>query len=256
MASDTIVIVTARDEAARIGATLAGIASAFPGAPVWVVDDGSTDATPTIARGAGARVVRSARAIGKGGAATIAAREALPPARAPRAPPRGRVHGGHEHVLDRGGPRDDDEPVIVFCDGDLGESAARLGPLAEAVRSGEADVAVAAFAARAGGGFGLARAFARWAIRRRCGLRTQAPLSGQRALRAHALRDTLPFAPGFGMEVGITIDAVRAGHRVLDLELDLSHRTTGRTPAGFAHRARQLIDCIRVYLARGYAAPR
>jgi hypothetical protein len=92
--------------------------------------------------------------------------------------------------------------------------------------------------------------FARWTIRRRCGLSTSAPISGQRALRVEVLRDVLPFAHGFGMELGMTVDAVRAGHRVSEIELELSHRATGRTPGGFAHRARQLVDFVRVYLAR------
>ncbi len=70
-------IVAAYNEAPRIEATLAALAAAFPGAPVWVADDGSTDATAQLARRAGARVVRSERMIGKGGAATLAAREAL-----------------------------------------------------------------------------------------------------------------------------------------------------------------------------------
>ena len=142
------------------------------------------------------------------------------------------------------------EPIVVLCDGDLGESAASLGPLADAVRRGEADLAVAAFVTRAGGGFGLAVGFARWAIRRRCGLSTRAPIAGQRALGARVLPDVLPFASGFGMEVGMTIDAVRAGRRVVEVELDLAHRATGRTPAGFLHRARQLADFIGVYLVR------
>ena len=60
----------------------------------------------------------------------------------------------------------------------------------------------------------------------------------------------LPFAQGFGMEIGMTIDAVRAGCRVAEVELDLAHRATGRTPAGFVHRGRQLLDFVRVYLAR------
>jgi hypothetical protein len=111
-------------------------------------------------------------------------------------------------------------------------------------------MAVAAFATRVGGGVGLAVAFARWAIRRRCGLTMRAPISGQRALRARALADVLPFAPGFGMEIGMTIDASRAGYRVAEVELDLSHRATGRTLSGFAHRGRQLVDFVRVYLAR------
>jgi hypothetical protein len=93
--------------------------------------------------------------------------------------------------------------------------------------------------------------FARWAIRRRCGLLAKAPISGQRAMHAGVLGDLLPFAPGFGMELGMTIDAVRAGYRVLELELDLGHRASGRTPAGFAHRGRQLADFARAYLARG-----
>jgi hypothetical protein len=60
----------------------------------------------------------------------------------------------------------------------------------------------------------------------------------------------LPFAAGYGMEVGMTIDAVRAGARVKEIELDLSHRATGRSAAGFAHRGRQLLDFARAYARR------
>jgi hypothetical protein len=52
------------------------------------------------------------------------------------------------------------------------------------------------------------------------------------------------------METGMTIDAVRIGFRVAEIELDLTHRATGRTPAGFAHRARQLRDIARAYGTR------
>jgi hypothetical protein len=52
------------------------------------------------------------------------------------------------------------------------------------------------------------------------------------------------------MEVGMTIDAVRRGHRLIELELDLEHRASGRTLAGFAHRARQLADIVRAYARR------
>ena len=75
-------------------------------------------------------------------------------------------------------------------------------------------------------------------------------ISGQRAMGAEALRATLPFARGYGMEIGITVDAVRAGYRVGEHELDLSHRATGRTIGGFVHRGRQLLDFGRVYLSR------
>jgi glycosyltransferase involved in cell wall biosynthesis len=243
MTSDTFVIVTAHNEADRIGPTLAALALAFPGAEVWVADDGSTDATPEIARAAGAQVVRSERVIGKGGAATLAARAALVRWEADAR----RVATGVGEVDVEADPG---AAVAVLCDGDLGKSAAKLGPLADAARRGEADVAVAKFSRRVGGGLGLAVGFARWAIFRRCGLQMQAPISGQRALRARALEDVLPFAHGFGMEIGMTIDAVRAGHRVGEIELDLAHRATGRTLGGFVHRGRQSIDCARVYFAR------
>jgi glycosyltransferase involved in cell wall biosynthesis len=231
MAADIYIIVTAFNEAGRIEATLAALEEAFAGAPVFLADDGSTDATPEIALVAGARVVRSERMIGKGDAATPAARSALRQAR---------VDAGDSER----------QAIFVLCDADLGESAAELGALAEAIGRGEADMAVAAFARRVGGGVGLARAFARWAIRRRCGLETTAPISGQRALRGRVLEDVLPFAHGFGMEVGMTIDAVRAGHRVVEIELDLAHRSTHRNISGFVHRARQLQEFVRVYVAR------
>ncbi|HUB75211.1 MAG TPA: glycosyltransferase [Solirubrobacteraceae bacterium] len=224
------VIVAARDEAARIAATIAGLRRAFPAATIWLADDGSRDRTAAIARAQGARVVGGGRPVGKGGAMTAAAREAL------------RQRGAASAARAEG--------VFVLCDGDLAGSAEGLAELARAVADGEADLAVAAFARRVGGGFGIALGFARWAIRRRCGLRTRAPISGQRALRAGVLAAVLPFAPGYGMEIGMTIDAVRAGYRVRELQLDLSHRASARTAAGFAHRARQLADFARVYRAR------
>lgn len=221
-------VVAAHNEADRIGATLGALTVAFPGARVWVADDGSSDGTSEIALGAGARVVRCERMVGKGEAVTRAAREALAEAR--------RTSEG--------------DAVFVLCDGDLADSASELGALADVVARGEAEIAVAAFARRVGGGMGVALAFARWAIRRRCGLDTDAPISGQRALSEGALEDVLPLAHGYGMEIGMTIDAVRAGRRVVEIELDLSHRATGRTLAGFLHRGGQLLDFMRVYLAR------
>ena len=64
------------------------------------------------------------------------------------------------------------------------------------------------------------------------------------------LRDVLPFADGFGMEIGMTVDAVRAGHTVKEIELPLTHRATYRTLRGFLHRARQLRDFRRAVRAR------
>jgi hypothetical protein len=140
--------------------------------------------------------------------------------------------------------------VVLLCDGDLAASADALKRLVEEVRADRADLAVAAVATRVGGGFGWALGFARWAIRRRCGFEAGAPISGQRALRAELLSAVVPFAPRFGMEIGMTIDAVRAGFRVREVELPLAHRATGKTLRGFLHRGRQLLDFAAVYRSR------
>jgi glycosyltransferase involved in cell wall biosynthesis len=218
------VIVAARNEADRVGETVRALRGALPEARVWVADDASEDGTAEVALAAGAEVVSRGRPHGKGANVSAAADAALSVTPPPS--------------------------VVLLCDGDLGASAGRLAPLAKAVEAGECDVAVAAFRRRVGGGFGLALGFARWAIRRRCGLETGAPISGQRALRVEALRAALPFARGYGMEIGMTVDVVRAGYRLREYELDLEHRATGKSFAGFVHRGRQLRDFARVYWSR------
>jgi glycosyltransferase involved in cell wall biosynthesis len=216
-------IVAAHNEEERLGDTLQALRTAFPGARIIVADDASTDHTPEIARAAGAELVRGQRRIGKGGANTLAA----------------------ERLLAASEP-----DVVLLCDGDLGSSANALGELVAHVGERTADIAVAVFARRVGGGFGLALGFARRTVESRAGRRLQAPLSGQRALTPGALRAVLPFAPGFGMETAMDIDALRAGLTLTEIELDLEHRATGRSAAGFLHRGRQLADIARVYLSR------
>jgi glycosyltransferase involved in cell wall biosynthesis len=220
-----VVLVIARNEGDRIAETVRAAQQAFEGARVIVADGGSRDDTAAAAARAGAELARVGAHGGKGGSATLAARRALTESEAERR-------------------------MFVLCDGDLGGSAARLGALARAVEAGGCDLAVAAFATRRGGGFGVAVGFARWAIRSLTGLELHAPISGQRAMRGSTLRQLLPFARGFGMETAMTIDAARAGLVVREVELDLEHRATGRDLAGFLHRARQLAAFVRVYLAR------
>src|SRR6185503_2812632 len=130
------------------------------------------------------------------------------------------------------------------------ESAAHLSALLDAVRDGRGDLAVGAFARRVGGGVGAAVGFARWSLRRATGLELQAPISGQRAMRGDVLQAVVPFAPRFGMEIGMTIDATRAGYRVVEVPLDLEHRATTRDLRGFLHRGRQLADFVAVTLDR------
>jgi hypothetical protein len=198
-----VVLVAARDEEDRIGETVSALRAAFPGAAVVVADDGSHDATAQRAAAAGACVIGLERR-GKGQALTLAERHC----------PSG---------------------ALLLCDADL------RGDLRPLVESG-ADVAIAAFARRSGPGLGAAKRAARALVRARCGFRAREPLSGQRALSPAAREAVFPVAAGFGVETRMTIDAVRAGLDVREVELDLAHRATGRDLRGFAHRGRQLLE--------------
>jgi glycosyltransferase involved in cell wall biosynthesis len=219
-----VAIAAARNEADRIGATLDSLAAAIPGISLYVADDASEDETGPVAMQHGATVVSRGRSHGKGGNVTAGAEAALT---------------GLEG-----------DPVFLLCDADLGESAGELKALVDAVEHGECDLAVAAFARREGGGFGVALGYAQRQIEELSGFHAEAPISGQRAMRASTLRELIPFADGFGMELGMTVDAVRAGKRVKEIELPLEHRATYRTLGGFLHRARQLRDFRRAARAR------
>jgi hypothetical protein len=199
------ILVAARDEEAVISKTVRSLRRAFPDAEVIVADDGSRDGTADTAEGAGAVVLRLPRR-GKGQALSAAER-AAPPGR------------------------------LLLCDADL---AGDLAPLPEA----GADLNVAAFAQRQGGGFGLAKRVARGLVELLSGIQMREPLSGQRALTARARSACFPVAAGFGCEVRMTIDAARAGLAVQEIELPLTHRPTGRSLGGFLHRARQLRDTL------------
>jgi hypothetical protein len=199
------ILVPARDEERVIAQTVATLRRTFPDAGVIVADDGSRDRTADVAEAAGASVLRLPRR-GKGQALSAAERAAPPGA-------------------------------LLLCDADL------LGELAPLL-DGRADLNIAAFAEREGGGFGLAKRVARSLIEALAGFEAHEPLSGQRALSAAARNACFPVAAGFGCEVRMTIDATRERLSVREVELPLRHRATGRNLRGFVHRGKQLRDTL------------
>jgi hypothetical protein len=206
------ILIAARDEEARIGTTVAELNRQFPGAQVVVADDGSLDATADAASRAGAHVLRLPHR-GKGQALTLAERAAPP------------------------GP-------ILLCDADLrGDLTPLLG--------GDAEVTVAAFARKQGGGFGIAKEAGRRLIELASGYRAQEPLSGQRLLTQRARDAVFPLAAGFGCESAMTADAAKAKLEVAEIGLPLEHRATERDLRGFVHRGRQLRDIVLAFGPQG-----
>ena len=228
--SDVAVVIPARNESDRIGATVAA-AAGLPGVDVVVVvDDGSDDGTAAAAERAGASVMRHARNRGKAAAMETGA-EAI------RLLEAGEARACPRHLL--------------FLDADLAESAAGAAPLTGPVRSGEADMTIAVFSNRARkGGYGLVVALSGSGIMRATGWRPAQPLNGQRCLTRAAFEAALPLAPRWGAETGLTIDLLRKGMRVTEVEVPLAHRATGTDWRSQLHRARQLGDVAWALAAR------
>jgi hypothetical protein len=106
---------------------------------------------------------------------------------------------------------------------------------------------VLAASGSSGGGMGFVVGLARRGLRRKTGRQFQQPLSGQRAIRKSvidAMSGKLP--RGFGVEVGLTLAAVAAGFRVLEVDTAFRHRVTGDDFKANLHRAQQLIDVYAV----------
>src|SRR5690606_9377192 len=221
------VVIPAFNEAGPLPATLAAVAALGPD-EVIVVDDGSSDGTGAAAAKRGAAVVRLPFNMGKGAALTAGVRAS------------------------RG-------EVLLFLDADLGASASEAAKLLHPVLAGRADMAVGAFPRGARpSGFGLVQGVARLAVRGLTGLEMASPLSGQRAVRRAVLERIGPLARGFGVDAALTVDAARAGFRVVEVPVDMRHRRTGRDAAGFLHRGRQLahlFGALAPRLLRRAAAP-
>lgn len=219
---DVAIVIPAKNESDRIQATVKA-AAGLPGADLLiVVDDGSADDTGFVAENAGAIVLRHARSRGKGAALETGA-EAV-----------GLLERSEERELPR---------HLLFLDADLAESAVYAAPLMQPVRDGQADLTIAVFSERVrAGGHGFVVALSGSGIRRATGWLPAQPLNGQRCLTRAAFEAARPLAPGWGVETGMTIDLLRLGLRVTEVEVPMAHRVTGGDWHAQLHRARQFAD--------------
>jgi len=217
------VMIPAYNEEAAIDKTVRSVWSVKGVSQVLVIDDGSRDGSAQAARRCGAQVLALNKNYGKGGA----------------------INAGAPYVKGE---------VVVIIDADLGQSASGAGKLLEPLLEGRADMTVAIFPQRCKrAGFGLVKGLAGSGIRYFTGLSMKAPLSGQRAMTRKLLLDLLPLAKGYGMEVDLTVRAVKKGCRIEEVPVNMSHRETGRNIKGFLHRGRQFIHVARTFMGLGMA---
>ncbi|KRE63752.1 glycosyltransferase [Nostocoides sp. Soil756] len=248
-------IVPCKDEADRIGETVAAVLGLPEVGRVVVVDDGSTDDTAAVAAAAGAEVVRHPRNRGKAAALETGIRHVreLERADAARADAAGRDTTARADAAGRDttapGPA-----ALLFVDGDLRSTAANLGVLVGPVLAGQASMTVATLPAQitAGGGRGLVVGLARRGIAHLTGFRAVQPLSGMRCLSPAAMAAASPLARGWGVETAMTVDVLRAGLTVLEVPCELQHRVSGSDWRGQVHRAEQYRDVWLALVRRGW----
>ncbi len=207
--TDVSIIIPAYNEEDYIGSTL----KALTEDPSWyneliVVDDGSTDKTSRVAKQYVSQVISLPYNQGKSAA----------------------LMAGVAHSSGA---------FLVFLDADLGDSARLAQRLVKPVQEEACDMSIAILPPTTEGGLGIVKNWAKRGIYDLTGVWLTAPLSGQRALRKKEFLSTYKGDQGFGFEVGLTIDYLRAGYRIKEIEIPFVHRQHGKTWAGFWHRFKQ-----------------
>lgn len=179
------IVLPAKNEAAAIGQTIAGIVALLPNAEVIVVNDGSTDGTEGAARAAGARVISHPYSKGNGAAIKTGARAAS-------------------------------GDVIVFMDADGQHDPADINLLLARLDEGY-DMVVGARQAgsQASIGRGIANRFYNRLATYMTGHKVADLTSGFRAVRAAKFREFLYLLPnGFSYPTTSTMAFFRAGYSV------------------------------------------
>jgi glycosyltransferase involved in cell wall biosynthesis len=213
------IVLPCLDEAAALPAVLAELPAGWP---VLVVDNGSTDGTAAVAAAHGARVVVE--------------------------PHRGYGAAVHAGLL---AARDE---FVAVLDGDGSLDPAVLGPMAEVVRAGVADLAVGRRMPRAGA----------WPWHARAGNALIAALLRGRGVPVHdiapirvgrreALLDLGIADRGFGYPLELLLRAGAAGWRLHEVEVAYRPRAGGRSKVSGSVRgtARAVRDMSRLLVARG-----
>ena len=216
------VVIPAYNEGQNIKDTVISLSLEPEVCEIIVIDDASEDDTSLQAQAAGARVIRLGQNVGKGKAVMAA----FP-------------------FIKNG--------VVMLLDADLKGTARFALALAQPILENMADLAVAQFPTGQGGqGFGLVKKFSRLVTRVITGKNLAAPLSGQRCMKKKVLHDLFPLADRFGLEVGMNIDALRKGYRIIEVETPLCHCPPGRDWYGFMHRGAQFWNICQVLTSRAF----
>lgn len=207
------IILPAKNEAEGLGRTLPALAMLYPDAEVIVVDDGSTDATPDVARRFGARVLSSPYSMGNGAAIKRGARAAK-------------------------------GEVLVFMDADAQHDPASIASLLDRLADGF-DMVVGARDGNGQANFhrGMANRLYNFLASRMTGHQVRDLTSGFRAVRAERFREFLHLLPnGFSYPTTSTMAFFRSAYPVAYVPIPVAKRL------GNSSHIRPLKDGVRFLL--------
>ena len=209
--NEVLVVVPALNEAATVASVVSSVRSA--GFDVLVVNDGSSDATSSLAAGAGATVVNLPFNMGVGAA----------------------LRCGFKYAVRK------NYTTIVQCDADGQHPVEHITALIKAAEETGADMVIGSrFAGGASSSmvFHPVRRLAMWTLSssasRATGTKITDASSGFRAIRGDLLRQLSLHLPTYYL--GDTYEAViaagRSGYLVREIPAPLTERTHGRSSAG------------------------
>lgn len=205
------VVIPAYNEEQHIAHTLQAVRDHVPCDEIIVVDDGSVDQTAELAKQWADTLIQLPKNRGKG------------------------------YALQTGWQRASGD-LILLLDGDLRESAGYAKHLLDPLAAGDCEMSIAILPGPTHKvGLGLAKGMARRGIQLLTGFSPHAPLSGQRAIRRDVLERVGRLDRGFGVEVGLTVDVLRAGYRILEVPVPFSHRITSNDIGGYLHRGKEFV---------------
>lgn len=188
---------------------------------IIVVDDGSTDKTYNIVKELNVDIIKLEKNSGKGSAIKSAIKNL-------------------------------NYDYLVLVDGDLGKSSYEIEKLILPVVNNEADVTIARFPpSKKKGGFGLVKKLAKNGIYHYTGVEIDSGLSGQRVYKREVIDDIEDIPDTFGIEVAMTVETLRKGYNIKEVDVNMTHDETGRDIKGFYHRGKQFLNILSTLIKLG-----
>lgn len=217
-----LVAIPAYNEGDIIGKTIEGLESLNIIDKIVIINDGSTDNTAEIVKSfSNVELINFETNKGKG--------------------------AGLKEVFNKY-----DYDIICLLDADIGITSIEAEKLINPVLDNKVDFTVARFPVREKAGkrkgMGLVKNLAKKGIKFYTKVEMDNSLSGQRAYKKEII-DSMKYIPNnYGIEVAMTIQAIKNGYNFENIEVNMSHRYSDHSFKGYIHRGKQFLNILKTLI--------